>query len=90
MRIIAGKYRSRQIQTVAGDDVRPTSDKLRGTLFNLFRIVGSLGHGRAPYKDNPDLDISSGAAVRLPHGVMIAVGTLGFLAAALRWPPPAS
>src|SRR3954463_15340048 len=35
MRIIAGKYRSRQIQTVAGNDVRPTTDMLRETLFNV-------------------------------------------------------
>jgi prepilin peptidase CpaA len=61
--------------------------RFRGTVFNLLRIVGSLGRGRAPYKDNPDLDIASGAALRLPHGAMIALGTLGFLAAALRWAP---
>jgi prepilin peptidase CpaA len=61
--------------------------RFRGTVFNLLRIVGSLGRGRAPYQDNPDLDIASGAALRLPHGAMIALGTLGFLAAALRWAP---
>ena len=61
--------------------------RFRATAFNLLRIVGSLGRGRAPYKDNPDLDIASGTALRLPHGVMIALGTLGFLAAAFRWAP---
>ena len=59
-----------------------TRGRFRPTLFNMLRIIGSLGRGRAPYKDNPDLDISSGAAMRLPHGVMIALGTLGFLGAA--------
>src|SRR3954471_900660 len=39
MRIIAGKYRSRQIQTVAGNDVRPTTDMLRETLFNVVSAV---------------------------------------------------
>lgn len=59
-----------------------TKGRFRPTLFNMLRIVGSLGRGRAPYKDNPDLDIASGAAMRLPHGVMIALGTLGFLGVA--------
>jgi 16S rRNA (guanine966-N2)-methyltransferase len=36
MRVIAGKYRSRSLQAPAGADVRPTSDKLRGTLFNVL------------------------------------------------------
>ena len=42
MRIIAGKFRSRQIQTVSGNDVRPTTDMLRETLFNVLgpRIEG--------------------------------------------------
>jgi prepilin peptidase CpaA len=64
-----------------------TKGRFRATVFNMLRIVGSLGRGRAPYKDNPDLDIASGTALRLPHGVMIALGTLGFLAAAFKWAP---
>ena len=64
-----------------------TKGRFRATAFNMLRIVGSLGRGRAPYKDNPDLDIASGTALRLPHGVMIAFGTLGFLAAAFKWAP---
>src|SRR3954470_22881370 len=42
MRIIAGKYRSRQIQTVAGNDVRPTTDMLRETLFNVVAAARPL------------------------------------------------
>ena len=72
---------------IAGIVMIVLKGRFRGTMFNLLRILGSLGRGRAPYKDNPDLDIASGAALRLPHGVMIALGTLGFLAAALRWAP---
>ena len=64
-----------------------TRGRFRATFFNLLRILGSLGRGRAPYKDNPDLDIASGSALRLPHGVMIALGSLGFLAAAYYWAP---
>ena len=54
MRIIAGKYRSRQIQTVAGDDVRPTSDKLRGTLFNVIAAA-------RPIEDTVWLDVYAGS-----------------------------
>ncbi len=36
MRIIAGKYRSRQIKSLKGRALRPTSDRLRETLFNVL------------------------------------------------------
>jgi len=36
MRVIAGKYRSRPIHSMRGVDVRPTSDRLRETLFNVL------------------------------------------------------
>lgn len=36
MRVIAGKYRSRPLQSLRGMDVRPTSDRLRETLFNVL------------------------------------------------------
>jgi 16S rRNA (guanine966-N2)-methyltransferase len=36
MRVIAGKYRSRQLQSLPGLDLRPTADRLRETLFNVF------------------------------------------------------
>ena len=35
MRVIAGQYRSRRLKSVPGADLRPTSDKLRETLFNV-------------------------------------------------------
>jgi 16S rRNA (guanine(966)-N(2))-methyltransferase RsmD len=37
MRIIAGKYRGRRLRTLRGREVRPTSDKLRETLFNILQ-----------------------------------------------------
>jgi len=61
--------------------------RFRKTLGNVGTIVTSLGHGRAPYKETPELDVSSDKGLRLPHGALIAIGTLGFLAAALRWAP---
>ena len=36
MRVIAGEYRSRRLESMPGMDVRPTSDKLRETLFNIL------------------------------------------------------
>lgn len=35
MRVIAGQYRSRRLLAPKGDDTRPTSDRLRETLFNV-------------------------------------------------------
>jgi len=42
MRIIAGKFRSRQLKSLKGLSLRPTSDRLRETLFN---ILGDLVAG---------------------------------------------
>ena len=36
MRVIAGKYRSRALRSLPGMDIRPTSDRLRETLFNVL------------------------------------------------------
>jgi 16S rRNA (guanine966-N2)-methyltransferase len=36
MRVIAGKYRSRILKTLKGLALRPTSDRLRETLFNVL------------------------------------------------------
>jgi 16S rRNA (guanine966-N2)-methyltransferase len=36
MRIIAGEYRSRIVKSLKGDALRPTSDRLRETLFNVL------------------------------------------------------
>ncbi|MGB8479862.1 MAG: 16S rRNA (guanine(966)-N(2))-methyltransferase RsmD [Acidobacteriaceae bacterium] len=36
MRVIAGKYRSQPLASPKGSDTRPTSDRLRETLFNVI------------------------------------------------------
>ena len=43
MRIIAGQFKGRRLEALRGDGVRPTSDKLRETLFNIVapRIDGA-------------------------------------------------
>jgi 16S rRNA (guanine966-N2)-methyltransferase len=43
MRIIAGKFRGRGIASPADTTVRPTSDKVRGAIFNI------LSHGEWPH-----------------------------------------
>lgn len=40
MRIVSGKYGGRTIEVPKGDSIRPTSDKVRGAIFN---ILGSRG-----------------------------------------------
>jgi 16S rRNA (guanine(966)-N(2))-methyltransferase RsmD len=48
MRIIAGKYRSRPLRSLHGMDLRPTSDRLRETLFDILtagdpeRLAGTV------------------------------------------------
>jgi 16S rRNA (guanine966-N2)-methyltransferase len=44
MRIVAGHFRSRTLQSVRGLELRPTSDRLRETLFNILgeRVVGAV------------------------------------------------
>lgn len=36
MRVIAGKFRSRRLRTLGGLKIRPTSDRLRETLFDIL------------------------------------------------------
>jgi 16S rRNA (guanine966-N2)-methyltransferase len=42
MRIIAGAYRSRPLKSLPGLDLRPTSDRLRETLFNVLAVGSTL------------------------------------------------
>jgi len=42
MRVIAGEYRSRPLKSMAGMDLRPTSDRLRETLFNVLAASSTL------------------------------------------------
>ena len=42
MRIIAGQYRSRPLKSLPGLDLRPTSDRLRETLFNMLASSSTL------------------------------------------------
>jgi 16S rRNA (guanine(966)-N(2))-methyltransferase RsmD len=43
MRVIAGRYRSRPLRSMPGLDLRPTSDRLRETLFNVLTAGNPSG-----------------------------------------------
>jgi len=42
MRVIAGKFRSRQLAAFPGEGIRPTSDRLRETLFDVLTASRDL------------------------------------------------
>lgn len=44
MRVIGGRYKSRRLKTLPGLKTRPTSDRLRETLFNVVgpRVAGAI------------------------------------------------
>jgi len=59
--------------------------RLGKTLFNVGFILTEMRSLRPAYLKNEELDVKSDKALRLPHGVVIAVGTLVFLALSARY-----
>ena len=55
--------------------------RLRQTLWNVRFILVEIAHLRAPYWRREDLDVKSQKSLKLPHGAVIAVGALAYLAA---------
>lgn len=55
--------------------------RLRQSVYHVALILGRLGAGRAPFDNNPQLDVRSSQALRLPHALIIAGGALTFLLA---------
>lgn len=53
--------------------------RLYQTSFNAAFIVGELCHLRLPSKSNSQLDVRDPHAVGMPHGTLIAVGSVAFL-----------
>jgi prepilin peptidase CpaA len=60
--------------------------RLKHTLWNVGFIVSEMGHGRPAYVGKEELDVHSPKAIGLPHGAVIAVSTIFFLAIGLRLP----
>ncbi len=47
MRIVAGQYGGRRLEVSKGHDIRPTSDKVRGAIFNALEAMGVVRGARA-------------------------------------------
>ena len=60
--------------------------RLKHTLWNVGFIVSEMGHGRPAYVGKEELDVRSPKAIGLPHGAVIAVSVIFFLAIGLRLP----
>jgi prepilin peptidase CpaA len=54
--------------------------RLKRTFFNVGFILSEIKHGRPAYVGKEELDVRSGKALGLPHGAVIAIGTIFFLA----------
>jgi prepilin peptidase CpaA len=53
--------------------------RLGKTIFNVGFILSEMKSLRPAYLKNEELDVKSDKGLRMPHGVVIAVGTLLFL-----------
>src|SRR4029077_19837349 len=59
--------------------------RISKTFWNMGWILHEMLHMRAPYKSSEELDVRSDRAVRMPHGAVIALGSLAFLAGQAVW-----
>ncbi len=50
------------------------------TCCNVVFLIKDLVHLRAPHRTNPKMDFRNPASLRMPHGVLIALGSLAFIA----------
>ena len=69
---IIGGFASLTLMTLRG--------RVKKTLWNVGFVLTEMKSGRAAYLTNEELDVRSARAVGLPHGAVIAAGTLVFLA----------
>jgi prepilin peptidase CpaA len=56
--------------------------RVKKTLWNVAFILSELKSGRPAYLRKEELDVKNPKALGLPHGAVIAVGTIFFLAMA--------
>lgn len=54
--------------------------RLKTTFWNVGFIISEMGHGRPAYLGKEELDVRSKKGLGLPHGAVIAAGTIIFLA----------
>jgi hypothetical protein len=61
-----------------------TRGRVKKTLWNVGFILSEMKSGRPAYLKKEELDVRSPKALGLPHGAVIAVGTIFFLALSAR------
>jgi prepilin peptidase CpaA len=59
--------------------------RFQKTLFNVGFILNEMKSGRPAYVGKEELDVRSPKAMSLPHGAVIAIGTLFYLAVATHY-----
>jgi len=59
--------------------------RLKKTLFNVSFILSEMKSGRPAYLANEELDVKNKKALGLPHGAVIAVSTVFYLAISARF-----
>jgi prepilin peptidase CpaA len=70
---------------VAGLAMVAVRGRLKKTLWNMSFILSEMRHGRPAYVRREELDVKSPKSVGLPHGAMIALGTIVFLGLSVRF-----
>ncbi|HMC58337.1 MAG TPA: A24 family peptidase [Candidatus Solibacter sp.] len=61
------------------------SGRVKKTLFNVAFILSEMKNCRPAYLGNEELDVRNKKALGLPHGAVIALGTIFFLATAVHF-----
>jgi prepilin peptidase CpaA len=69
---------------VAGLAMVAMRGRLKKTLWNVGFILSEMKHGRPAFVGREELDVRSPKSVGLPHGAMIALGTIVFLGLSTR------
>jgi prepilin peptidase CpaA len=59
--------------------------RLKRTMFNVSFILSEMKSGRPAYLKNEELDVKNKKALGLPHGAVIAVSTVFYLALCVRF-----
>jgi prepilin peptidase CpaA len=59
--------------------------RIKKTLWNVGFVISEMKCGRPAYLANEELDVRSSRSVGLPHGAVIAAGTLVFLGLSARF-----
>ncbi|MBZ5723703.1 MAG: A24 family peptidase [Acidobacteriia bacterium] len=70
---------------VAGLILVATRGRMKSTLWNVAFILSEMKSGRPAYVGNEELDVKHPKALGMPHGLIIALGTVLFLALAARF-----